>query len=327
MAAVFPGRRGVPGEHSRRSRDSRSPARQPDDSRLPHEAMDFDGLRRVLTRIHAASCGWSRATRRSRRCSRTRFSTRSRTRFSTMRRSRNGGRRRCSRAGRRDPAAPAISARSTPDAIARVRDEARPDPRDADELHDALLTAGFLTEAGLAASIRLRVRELDTPRDARRLTRATVRRPRPRLLSRRRRTSCPSCGRCIRTRASMPPALARRLDARRAVVDARATRSSRSLRGRLAIAGPTTAAALAASLAIADAEADAALLALECRGRRAARPLHPVSRRRWNGAIDACSRASTATRSIACARRSSRSPRPISCASSSPGSTSIRRTS
>jgi len=32
-----------------------------------------------------------------------------------------------------------------PDAIARVREEARPDPRDADELHDALLTAGFLT--------------------------------------------------------------------------------------------------------------------------------------------------------------------------------------
>src|SRR5687768_10401773 len=33
-----------------------------------------------------------------------------------------------------------------PAAIARVRDEERPDPRDADELHDALLTAGFLTE-------------------------------------------------------------------------------------------------------------------------------------------------------------------------------------
>src|SRR5206468_2866845 len=31
-----------------------------------------------------------------------------------------------------------------PQAIARVRDEARPDPRDADELHDALVTAGFL---------------------------------------------------------------------------------------------------------------------------------------------------------------------------------------
>jgi ATP-dependent Lhr-like helicase len=32
-----------------------------------------------------------------------------------------------------------------PAAIERVRDEARPDPRDADELHDALLSAGFLT--------------------------------------------------------------------------------------------------------------------------------------------------------------------------------------
>ena len=36
-------------------------------------------------------------------------------------------------------------------AIARVRDEARPDPRDADELHDALMTAGFLDETELAA--------------------------------------------------------------------------------------------------------------------------------------------------------------------------------
>ncbi len=33
-----------------------------------------------------------------------------------------------------------------PAAIERVRDEAWPDPRDADELHDALLTSGFLTE-------------------------------------------------------------------------------------------------------------------------------------------------------------------------------------
>src|SRR6185295_15077899 len=36
-------------------------------------------------------------------------------------------------------------------AIERVRDEERPDPRDADELHDALLTAGFLTAADVAA--------------------------------------------------------------------------------------------------------------------------------------------------------------------------------
>ena len=32
-------------------------------------------------------------------------------------------------------------------AIDRVRDEVTPDPRDADELHDALLTAGFLLDA------------------------------------------------------------------------------------------------------------------------------------------------------------------------------------
>ena len=33
-------------------------------------------------------------------------------------------------------------------AIDRVRDEVRPDPRDADELHDVLLTAGFLHRRG-----------------------------------------------------------------------------------------------------------------------------------------------------------------------------------
>src|SRR5262249_54555324 len=37
-----------------------------------------------------------------------------------------------------------------PGAIARARDEERPDPRDADELHDALLTAGFLTLEDIA---------------------------------------------------------------------------------------------------------------------------------------------------------------------------------
>ena len=43
----------------------------------------------------------------------------------------------------RAPPRPARSARELgrldPDAIARVRDEARPDPRDAEELHDVLL--------------------------------------------------------------------------------------------------------------------------------------------------------------------------------------------
>src|SRR5258705_301181 len=37
-------------------------------------------------------------------------------------------------------------------AIARVRDEERPDPRDADELHDALVTAGFLLDSEIPIS-------------------------------------------------------------------------------------------------------------------------------------------------------------------------------
>jgi Lhr-like helicase len=64
------------------------------------EAMDFEGLTRVLTRIHAGELVSSRAIRRSRRRLRTRSSTQSRTRFSTMRRSRSGGRTRCRRGWR-----------------------------------------------------------------------------------------------------------------------------------------------------------------------------------------------------------------------------------
>ena len=63
-----------------------------------------------------------------------------------MRRSRSGGRRQC----RRDaPAAPGHDDRVAGRLRHRSRaiDEVRPDPRDADELHDALLTAGFLLEA------------------------------------------------------------------------------------------------------------------------------------------------------------------------------------
>ena len=43
-----------------------------------------------------------------------------------------------------DPASAGDVGALDADAIARVREEERPDPRDADELHDAMLTAGFL---------------------------------------------------------------------------------------------------------------------------------------------------------------------------------------
>src|SRR5207247_8978845 len=50
-----------------------------------------------------------------------------------------------------EPAAPGDLGTLDAAAIEQVRDEARPDPRDADELHDALLTAGFLTEPETSA--------------------------------------------------------------------------------------------------------------------------------------------------------------------------------
>lgn len=46
-----------------------------------------------------------------------------------------------------DVADAAASARYTPEVVARVREEAWPAPRDRDELHDALVMCGFLTEA------------------------------------------------------------------------------------------------------------------------------------------------------------------------------------
>jgi len=47
--------------------------------------------------------------------------------------------------GHVDLAAAATYGRPDPQAIERVRAEVWPDPRDADELHDALVTLGFLT--------------------------------------------------------------------------------------------------------------------------------------------------------------------------------------
>jgi ATP-dependent Lhr-like helicase len=142
-------------------------------------------------------------------------------------------------------------------AIDRVREEERPDPRDADELHDALLGAGFLTDAEMARFDDLR-QPLVT---ARRTARAAI-------------------GDAVALWVAaerLPELLAIHPDARVGDgVMAPASRASRPwaradaiaelLRGRLTLAGPTTAAALAESLAIATTDADAALLALESEG-------------------------------------------------------------
>jgi ATP-dependent Lhr-like helicase len=144
-------------------------------------------------------------------------------------------------------------------AIERVRDEARPDPRDADELHDALLSAGFLTDAEARAIPDALFRSLADARRAGELRmenlESGIRVAAERL---------PEL-RAVHQSASVEPA-----------ISAPATRAARLwtrddaivelLRGRLAIVGPTTARELAASLGIEEADADMALLALESEG-------------------------------------------------------------
>ena len=223
----------------------------------------------------AASCASSRATRRSRRSSRTRSSTPSRTRFSTMRRSRSGGATRCSPGARPTPTSAGDLGALDADAIARVREEERPDPRDADELHDALLTAGFLTarRAGSDAAVTLARRAGARPRRAgsvdvgtsgatraARIVVAAERLPELRAVH-------PDLMR--HAARSQPPASRLRAVWTRddAIVELLRGRADdrRSGRPRRRCADP---------LGISRADADAALLALEARRRRAARPLH-----------------------------------------------------
>jgi ATP-dependent Lhr-like helicase len=141
-------------------------------------------------------------------------------------------------------------------AIERVRDEERPDPRDADELHDALLTAGFLHEDDLAdrkslplfdvLAASLRAGRVDVPRAwvaAERLPEFLAVHPDAALV--------PSI--------TAPPSRAGRAWDRPAAI-------AELLRGRLTICGPTTPAQLAASLCIDEADVDAALLVLEGEG-------------------------------------------------------------
>jgi ATP-dependent Lhr-like helicase len=163
-------------------------------------------------------------------------------------------------------------------AIERVRDEARPDPRDADELHDALLTAGFLTEGDARSIAPELFAELTTTR---RGCIADVGRP---FTGRRGRGGDAEASGGDPERVALHVA-AERLPELRAVhphcaiapaIQAPPSRASKTwtrdeaivelLRGRLAIVGPTTARALAASLGIDEVEADTALLTLESEG-------------------------------------------------------------
>jgi ATP-dependent Lhr-like helicase len=219
-----------------------------------HEAMDFEGLARVLADIHAG---------------RLRLLTRDTTEPSPIAHEILNARpyaflddapleeRRTQAIYTRRATAGTSSADDVgaldPAAIARVRAEATPDPRDADELHDALLTAGFLT---VDECLAFPQQFLDDLVAARRVTRV--------------RSAWVAAERLPEIKAVHPDAV---LQPEIAAPASRAARSwtreeaiAELFRGRVAILGPTTAAALSASLSISESEAEIALLDLESRG-------------------------------------------------------------
>jgi ATP-dependent helicase Lhr and Lhr-like helicase len=149
-----------------------------------------------------------------------------------------------------------------PAAIQRVRDEERPDPRDADELHDALMTAGFLGESELDPQGRDLFAALAAQRRACvvRVTSAAHGSSANIVVAAER---LPEMS-CIHPGAELDPLI--HAPASRERAWERQPAITELVRGRLTIAGPTTAIELAHSFAIAPGEADAALLALESEG-------------------------------------------------------------
>jgi ATP-dependent Lhr-like helicase len=165
-------------------------------------------------------------------------------------------------------------------AIVRVRDDARPDPQDADELHDVLLTAGFLTEAEIAATKAGMFEELHAAR------RATIAETQTDTDATTTRTNTDEHGRArITVHTQRIFVAAERLPELDAVhpdgvidgrIQAPPSRLGRTwsretalielLRGRLTMLGPVTAAALGAPLGIPPGEVEKALIALESEG-------------------------------------------------------------
>jgi ATP-dependent Lhr-like helicase len=143
-------------------------------------------------------------------------------------------------------------------AIERVVDEARPEWRDADELHDALLTTGFLeadeATVGSGAFTTLarcgRAASFVVSGFSRTLLLAAERLPE--LLA-------------IHPDAILDPPIVAP-PSRLAKTWTRDEAIIELLRGRLAVTGPVTASALAVSLGVSESDADEALLALEAEG-------------------------------------------------------------
>jgi ATP-dependent Lhr-like helicase len=149
-------------------------------------------------------------------------------------------------------------------AIQRVRDEQRANPRDADELHDALVVAGFLRDSEIDADAMAFVAGLTAARRACRV----VLPPSPQGVHAE--PIWVAAERIPEILAVQPTATPD------PAIDPPRSRAQRSwtpdaalvelVRSRLTLVGPTTATALARSLAIDPRAADNALLALESEG-------------------------------------------------------------
>ena len=140
-------------------------------------------------------------------------------------------------------------------AIDRVIDEVRVDPRDAEELHDALVTYGFLHEHETNDAMVAPLVE------RRRATRVTTEGARPIWVPAERLPEILA----VHPAATLDPPISAP-ESRAARTWTREDALVSLLRGRLAICGPVTAATLGASVGVSPADADAALLALESDG-------------------------------------------------------------
>ena len=176
MAAVFPDQAACPENLAGEVRIPDHPLVKETIDNCLHEAMDLDGLKRLLADIAEGRVAPSPSTRPSRRPSPTRSSTPIRTRISTTPRSKSAAPAPCRCAAPCPPIVAAGAAALDPAAIAQVASEVWPPMRDADELHEALLSFTIMPAAPLAA---LR-------RTSRRQPRHDAHHRRPRLLGRRR---------------------------------------------------------------------------------------------------------------------------------------------
>jgi ATP-dependent Lhr-like helicase len=140
-------------------------------------------------------------------------------------------------------------------AVEKVRQEAAPDPRDADELHDALMTCGVLTPAEMASFGASWLATLVTSGRALlvsggQLAIATERLPEWRAVH-----PASVSEAAVESRPGAPPVRGRPRDA-----------LTELMRSRLTISGPITADALARLLNVTASAIDEALLALESEG-------------------------------------------------------------